>query len=62
MNCDKSAVTSRGGPGPFQGPSSYPQLVVADREWSKFCDACLAINPELQFANGPGHFPEGFGC
>jgi hypothetical protein len=26
----KSAATSRGGPGPFQGPSSYPQLVVAD--------------------------------
>jgi hypothetical protein len=24
----KSAVTSRGGPGPFQGPSSYPLLVV----------------------------------
>jgi hypothetical protein len=22
----KSAATSRGGPGPFQGPSSYPQL------------------------------------
>jgi hypothetical protein len=22
----KSTTTSRGGPGPFQGPSSYPQL------------------------------------
>ena len=22
----KSATTNRGGPGPFQGPSSYPQL------------------------------------
>jgi len=22
----RSAATSRGGPGPFQGPSSYPQL------------------------------------
>jgi hypothetical protein len=26
MNWDKSAATSRGGPGPFQGPSSYPLL------------------------------------
>jgi hypothetical protein len=57
----KSAATSRGGPGPFQGPSSYPQL----RWWSLiyahrldylrcFCSANMVSGVSVQVSGKVG--------
>ena len=49
-----SAAASRGGPGPFQGPSSYPQLVVADLLKILKCPLPLYIGAALGPIGGFG--------